>query len=304
MKSIKINSVSELHNLLGLEKPHHPLITIINFENIVSIKKSDDNNKIRLINNLYSITLKKNLKGKIKYGQGSYDFDEGVLGMMSPGQVISGTRGGTEKYDGWWLLFHPDFIQSYALTKTIKSYGYFSYSVNEALLLSGKEQLILENIFANISEEYRTSIDDYSQDLMVSQLELLLNYINRYYGRQFLTRKTSSKSIIERFETAVAEYFVDENLNKNELPSVYFFSEQLNISPHYLTDLLKKWTGKSAQQHIHEILIEKAKEILVTTDSTASEIAYTFGFVHPQAFYKLFKAKTGMTPLSFRKRFN
>jgi AraC family transcriptional activator of pobA len=302
--NITINTISELHRMLGLEKPHNPLITVINFEDVVPGEEIQGAGEMWVIINLYSISLKKNLSGKLKYGQGHYDFDEGVLGMMAPGQLIAGNGDKPELTEGWWLLFHADFIQPYPLTKTIKEYSYFSYAVNEALLLSAKEQEILEAIFENISNEYRSSIDSYSQNVMVSQLELLLNYVDRYYGRQFLTRQTNSKSLLLKFEDFVSEYFKSDVPEGKGLPSVQYFADLLNVSPHYLSDMLRKWTGRNAQQHIHESLIEKAKETLITTELSVSEIAYWFGFGHPQSFYKLFKAKTGMTPLSFRQKFN
>jgi AraC family transcriptional activator of pobA len=302
--NITINTISELHRTLGLEKPHHPLITVINFDDVMPGEETLGRSEIRVIIKLYSISLKKNLHGKLKYGQGHYDFDEGVLGMMEPRQIIAGNPDKEEKTQGWWLLFHPDFIQPYPLTKTIKEYGYFSYAVNEALLLSAKEQEILEAIFESISKEYRTSIDSYSQAVMVAQLELLLNYVDRYYGRQFLTRQTNSKSLLLKFEDALNQYFTNGVPEKTGLPSVHYFADLLNVSPHYLSDMLRKWTDRSAQQHIHEKLIEKAKETLMTTELTVSEIAYRFGFGHPQSFYKFFKAKTGITPLNFRQKFN
>ena len=299
IEHIPINSVAELHRLMGLHKPLHPLITVIQFQDVPRVVQA---NSVSLVINLYGISLKKNLSGKLKYGQGYYDFDEGVLGMTAPGQVLASDSPGEFHAEGWWLLFHPDFIQGYPLANHIRKFGFFFYSVREALHLTEREELQMETILKNIVTEYETAIDLHSQDLMVSHLELLLNYANRYYARQFATRKIVNQPIVEKFEALLDAYFQSEK-SEQGLPAVTFFSEQIHTSPHYLSDLLRKYTGQSAQQHIHGKLIEMAKLKLSTTDLTVSEIAYQLGFGHPQSFIKLFKAKEKKTPLEFRQMF-
>lgn len=257
-----------------------------------------------IIYNFYSVCIKKNFTGKLKYGQNYYDFDEGVMTFFSPGQVISTVTPEDMAMNGWWLVIHPDFIQSYALAKNIKEYGYFTYAVNEALHLSDKEEAMMTMLIEQIEQEYRSTIDHYSQDVIVSQIELLLNYANRFYNRQFITRKNASHDLLTKLEDILSDYFDHEQVQEMGLPTVHYLAEKLNVSPTYLSDLLRKLTGQSAQQHIHNKLIDKAKEILTTTSLSVSEIAYQLGFEYPQSFNKLFKSKTNVSPLEFRQSFN
>ncbi|MCH6199530.1 helix-turn-helix transcriptional regulator [Aquiflexum sp. LQ15W] len=300
-KHIVINSISELHRLMNLSKPLHPLVSLINMDEVLPSKHSEP---VQFILNFYGISMKKNLKGKLKYGQRHYDFDEGVMAMTAPKQVLSVGDAENYKVSGWWLVFHPDFIQNYPLGKTIKEYGFFSYELNEALHLSDKEEKMIEGLFKNIEQEYQTSIDQFSQDVMVSHLDLLLNYCNRFYNRQFLTRKTASNDLLVNLDNMLTDYFGSEKVQEFGLPSVLYISEQLNVSPNYLSDLLRTLTGQNTQQHIHNKLIEKAKETLTSTNLSVSEIAYLLGFEHPQSFNKLFKSKTNQTPIAYRKSFN
>lgn len=298
VKPITVNSVSELHRLAGIEKPLHPMVSVISFS---GLKVPEHLIDIKAVLNLYSIFLKRKVTGKFKYGQSQYDFDEGILGMTSPGQLMSVQ----DQYEaeGWWLIFHPDFIQGYPLATSISKYSFFSYDVNEALHLSANEESLIESIFHNISKEYNTSIDVHSQDVMISQLELLLNYANRYYGRQFITRKHIVQSTVSRFEDLLSGYFDKDQFENDGLPAVQYFANLLNVSSHYLSDMLRKHTGQNTQQHIHNKLIEKAKEKLSTTDLSIGEIAYQLGFEHSQSFSKLFKSKTRLSPLEFRQSF-
>lgn len=298
---ITIHSISELHRLMGLSKPLHPLISLINMDEVHSSPHTDE---VHFLLNFYGISLKKNLTGKLKYGQHYYDFDEGVLAMTAPKQILSVSNGDDYTVSGWWLVFHSDFILNYPLGKAINDYGFFSYAVNEALHLSDKEEQMLESIFMNIEQEYKTSIDQYSQDVMISHLELLLNYCNRFYNRQFLTRKTGSNDLLVKMENLLSDYFKNNQLRESGLPTVQYFADKLNVSPNYLSDMLRTLTGQSTQQHIHNKLIDKAKEILTTTNLTVSEIAYQLGFEHSQSFSKLFKSKTNLTPIEFRASFN
>jgi AraC family transcriptional activator of pobA len=306
MKNIqprRIKTISEYHQLMGLPKPEHPLISVINFE---SIKHLPYDESISLVFNFYSISLKRNFNGKMKYGQQEYDFDEGILFFIAPGQVfgIEVEKGSALKHSGWMILVHPDFLWNTQLAKTIKQYEYFDYSVNEALFLSEKEEATIISIMQNIGQEYRSNIDKFSQSVMIAQLEVLLNYADRFYHRQFITRKITNHKILNRLEDILAAYFNSDDLIKKGLPTVQYIAEALNVSPNYLSGMLKTLTGQSTQQHIHDKLIEKAKEQLSTTDLSVSEIAYELGFEHPQSFSKLFKTKTNLSPLEFRQSFN
>ncbi|MFV5684341.1 helix-turn-helix domain-containing protein [Flavobacterium sp. GB2R13] len=296
-----INSISELHRLLELPKPKHPLVSVINLN---EIKCHFDESIKSFVYNFYSVCTKKDFKGKLKYGQNYYDFDEGIMTFFSPGQVISTVVDEDIALSGIWLVIHPDFIQNYALAKNIKDYGFFSYAVNEALHLSDKEEAMITDIMQNIDTEYCSIIDGFSQDVILSHIELLLNYSNRFYNRQFITRKNASNDLLSNLEKLLLDYFNGNKVQEFGLPTVLYISEQLNVSPNYLSDMLRSLTGQSTQQHIHDKLIEKAKEILTTTSLSVSEIAYQLGFEYPQSFSKLFKSKTNFSPLEFKNSFN
>jgi AraC family transcriptional activator of pobA len=295
------NSISELHRVLQLPKPHHPLVSVINLAEIACFSEDELQS---VVYNFYSICIKKGFEGKMKYGQNYYDFDEGIMTFFSPGQVVSAEIVACMKLNGWWLVVHPDFLRNYQVAKNIKSYGYFSYAVNEALHLSEKEEVMATSIVQNIAHEYQSVIDNYSQDVIISQIELLLNYCNRFYNRQFITRKNASNDLLVKLETLLTDYFNSDKVQAMGLPTVQYISQELNISPNYLSDMLRLLTGQSTQQHIHDKLIEKAKVILSTTSLSVSEIAYQLGFEYPQSFSKLFKNKTNASPLQFRHQFN
>lgn len=303
MQPQRIKTISQYHQVMGLPKPEHPLISVINFE---SIKHPPEHRQINLVFDFYSISLKRNFHAKIKYGQQKYDFDEGILFFISPGQVfgIEVEEGEELKHSGWMLLVHPDFLWNNSLAKTIKQYEYFDYSVNEALYLSEKEEATIIGIMQNIEQEYHSNIDKFSQDIIIAQLELLLVHAERFYHRQFITRKITNHKILNRLEELLNNYFNSMNISEKGLPTVQYIAEELNVSPNYLSGLLKVLTGQSTQQHIHNKLIEKAKEKLSTTDLSVSEIAYQLGFEHSQSFSKLFKTKTSLSPLEFRRSFN
>ena len=300
VKTIKtINSISELHRILSLSKPVHPLITLINHNETTTL---ESDNKEQLLLNFYNISIKRSFQGQMKYGKNYYDFDEGTMSFVAPNQVITVDEDQTRNKDGWSLLFHPDLIRNYALSKTIKTFGFFSYDVNEALHLSDEEEKIIESLVQNIQKEYQSRIDTFSQDVIVSNLELVLNYCNRFYNRQFVTRKMASNDDLAKFENVLNSYFDTDS--KLGLPSVTEIANQLNLSTSYLSDMLRTLTGQSTQQHIHNKLIERAKDVLITTNLSVAEIAYQLGFEHPQSFNKLFKKKTEMSPLEFRASFN
>jgi AraC family transcriptional regulator, transcriptional activator of pobA len=295
----QFNSISDLHRVLGLPKPLHPLISLVDNTEIAIDKEQLP---ASFLLNFYKISYKKGLRGKIRYGQNYYDFDEGGLVFTSPNQLLA-TTDDTE-YLGHTLLIHPDFIRNYPLGRNIKNFGFFSYSANEALHLSEKEKLIIINIFKNIDDELQSAIDDFSQDVIIAQIELLLNYSNRFYKRQFITRKAVSNDLLAKLEDLMSDYFNNETALMKGLPTVQYLAEQLNVSPRYLSDMLRSLTGQNAQQHIHNKLIEKAKEILTITNLSVAEVAYQLGFEHPQSFNKLFKSKTNLSPLEFRQSFN
>jgi AraC family transcriptional regulator, transcriptional activator of pobA len=302
---IRIKTISEFHQFRGLPKPEHPLISVIDYS---LIKHNVDIKELSWILDYYSISVKRTSNAKIKYGQQEYDFDEGVMFFMAPGQVFGVTIDPEKKertqHTGWILLIHPDFLWNTSLAKKIKQYEFFDYSVNEALFLSEKEENTIYGIIENIQQEYHSNIDTFSQNIIISQIETLLNYSERFYQRQFITRKISSHKILDSLEKLLTDYFNHEDLISKGLPSVQFVADQLNVSPSYLTGLLKVLTGQNTQQHIHEKLIEKAKEKLSTTQLSVSEIAYELGFEHPQSFNKLFKNKTNFSPSEFRQSFN
>ncbi len=299
----RIKTISQYHRYRDLPKPEHPLVSVLNFDTLNNLPA---NKPASLVLDFYSIALKRNFSAKLKYkyGQQEYDFDDGVLFFIAPGQVFSVEAQGDIKLSGWMLLIHPDFLWNTALAKKMKQYEYFSYSVHEALHLSEKEELIMTGIIENITQEYHSNIDKFSQDVIVAQLELLLTYSERFYQRQFITRNITNHKILNYLENILTEYFNDDNLTERGLPTVQHIAERLHVSPNYLTGLLKVLTGLTTQQHIHEKLIEKAKEKLSTTGLSVSEIAYELGFEHSQSFSKLFKAKTNLSPLEFRQSFN
>lgn len=296
-----IKSVSEYHSLLGIEKPKHPLISIINHEDIRDFNNEKLKNKTY---NFYTISRKINYDGTMKYGQHYYDFQEGAMVFHAPKQVIVSELADNVQLKGWTMLIHPDFLRTYPLDKKIEQYGFFSYAVNEALHLSDEESKIIESVMDTIRKEYISGIDVYSQDILISQIELLLNYCNRFYNRQFITRKAVNNDLLVRFEKLLMDYINNGHLQLKGIPSVQFFSNELNMSANYLSDMLRNLTGQSTQQHIQDKIIERAKYILTTTNLTVSEIAFELGFEYSQSFNKLFKNKTTLTPLEYRQSHN
>ncbi len=299
-KPYRIKTISQYHQAMGVPKPEHPLISVINLDLLEPVKEP-----ISLIFDFYSISIKRALNTKYKYGQQEYDFDEGVMFFIAPNQVFGVEVGeNATKPSGWILSIHPDFLWNTPLAKTIKQYEYFDYSANEALHLSEKEETMIINIFKFIEQEYHTNIDKFSQNVIITQIELLLNYSDRFYHRQFLTRKKSNHQILTRLEDLLTDCFNSEALLKNGIPTVQYIAETINVSPNYLSGLLKVLTGKSTQEHIQDKLIDKAKEKLSTTNLSMSEIAYQLGFEYPHTFGNLFKKKTNLSPLEFRQLFN
>jgi AraC family transcriptional regulator, transcriptional activator of pobA len=295
---LRISSISELHTLLQLPKPVHPLISLAD-NTPLTINAGAFERPFFL--DFYKISYKVSTTGRMGYGQGYYDFNEGGLIFTAPHQLIAVDNGA--EYQGYTLVFHPDLIRNYPLAANIKKYGFFSYDTNEALHLSEKEKNMIMGLFENINNELNTSIDEMSQDVLVSYLEVLLNYGNRFYKRQFITRKVVNNDVLAKIEHELEAYFTDEKSLINGLPTVEYLAGQVNLSPRYLSDMLRATTGQNAQQLIHEKLIEKAKEKLSSTSLSVSEIAYALGFEHSQSFSKLFKTKTHAAPLEFRQSF-
>ena len=294
---IVFKNISELMRWLGMPKPLHPLVALVNYDIKEIIR---DNAGRSFLIDFYKISFKMDFNGQIKYGQAYYDFEEGGLAFLAPNQLV--TMSGEETcYEGYTLYFHADLIRNYQLGKNIQQYGFFSYAVNEALFLSDKEKKVIASLFENIAAELDNNTDAFSQDVLVSQIELLLNYSNRFYNRQFLTRKATHHDLISQMDTYLADRFADQ---RGGIPTVLEVAKHLHVSVRYLTDMLKTLTGQSAQQHIHDRLIEKAKVILSTTRLTIAETAYQLGFEHPQSFNKLFKRYTNLSPNVFRKSFN
>ncbi|UPQ76061.1 helix-turn-helix domain-containing protein [Chryseobacterium nepalense] len=294
----KFHSLTEFHKMFGVPKPEHPLVSFIRLEDMtLPVEELSEN----LILDFYKIAYKDTI-GSAKYGQHHYDFGEGGLVFTAPGQLFEKPKNNKSK--GFLILLHPDFLLSYPLAKKIRQYGFFSYATDEALHVSEKEKETLFSVFKIIEEELNNRTDDVSQDVVVSQIELLLNYSSRYYKRQFITYKAVNDRLIDKFEKVLDVYFNTDEELQNGMPTVQDLADQLNVSANYLSDMLRSLTGFNTQQHIHNRFIETAKKILSTTDLSVSEIAYHMGFEYPQSFTRLFKSKTNQTPLEFRQSFN
>ncbi|RFM32575.1 helix-turn-helix domain-containing protein [Chitinophaga silvisoli] len=291
-----ISSINEVHRLLDLPGPKHPLISLFDTrDERINLSRLP----VSYVTTLYKISFIEKLGGKFRYGQGYYDFDEGSMVFTAPKQVM-GSMSMYQGNEGYSLIFHQDFLQGFPLAAKIRQYGFFSYSSNEALHLSEQERAIVSSIFKIIEEELNSRIDAFSQEVVIAQIELLLAYAKRFYKRQFLTRQAATSDLLQQFEAALNSYFQKEKPVDQGFPTVQYLADQLNYTPNYLSDLLRSLTGLSAQQHIHEQLIERSKELLATTTLTVSEVAYRLGFEHPQSFSRLFKTKTQLTPAQFK----
>lgn len=298
MKNIvyTVETIRQLHEIIGVEKPKHPLISVIDYSQ-VDVENAPKEGSFTC--SFYSINFKKHCS--FLYGRQHFDHEEGTLHCTAPGQIITyDKRKEKDSSEGLGLYFHPELIRKTALGSKINEYTFFSYNANEALHLSAQEKQTLLVLFEQINIEYNTNIDVFTQDLIVSNIELLLNYCERFYNRQFLTRTNQSKDVIIEFEKLILDSFRYENPKENHIPTVKFCADLLNLSPNYLSDLLKKETGKSAQEHIHIHLLEKSKTQLLNSNKSIKEIAYSLGFEYPQSFSRLFKKKTGISPSEFR----
>jgi AraC-like DNA-binding protein len=291
------NSLSQLHKAMGQAAPTHPLISIMNYGDALFEPKDFEQG---IILKFYKISFKTNFSGKLKYGQGYYDFEEGGMSFIAPGQLLK-MQDEEADYSGMTLHIHPDFLRSYPLDSGIKQYGFFSYSAAEALYLSEKEKAVILSIYRFIQDELNERIDKFSQDVIISQIEVLLNYANRFYDRQFFTRKAVNNDLLARLEQQLEDYFNEDSSLFRGLPAVNTMAENLNVTPRYLSDMLRNLVGLNTQQFIHEKVIEKAKEYLAKDGLTIAEIAYHLGFEHPQSFNKLFKSKTSLSPSDYKR---
>lgn len=291
---VKIRSVAQYNAMRGVAT-RHPLVTVIDLSNAQPVPAKSFNF------DLYAVGLKELNCGQLRYGRKHYDYQEGSLIFIAPGQVV-GVQPGLELFalKGWVLLFHPDLINGTPLGKHMQDYSFFSYDVNEALHLSDKEKSIVIDCFSKIGYELDQNIDKHSKRLISSNIELLLNYCIRFYDRQFITRDNANKGVLERFEHLLNDYFLSGKPQSEGLPSVAYCAEALHLSPNYFGDLIKKETGKTALEYIQSKVIDVAKERLFDRNKSASEIAYELGFKYPQHFTRLFKQKAGVTPNDYR----
>ena len=299
---IRIDTIGELHSALGLEKPKHPLVSVIPIDEKIQDYEYGENTYVF---GFYQIALKLGIKGEVHYGRNTYDFDDGSMVFTSPEQAMSfkvDELNMKEHYDGWVLVFHPDLIRRSQLGSEIAKYSYFTYEIHEALHLSEQERASLTELVDKIEQEYNQNIDRHTQKLIVNNIELILDYCVRYYDRQFYVRSNLNKDFVSRFENALREYFEQEKTLEHGLPKVKYFGEQLNMSSSYLSDLLKKETGSNAQQHIQTAIIEQVKTRLLNSDEQVSQIAYSLGFDYPQHLSKMFKTNIGMSPAEYRKK--
>ena len=300
-KLVRFISISESHQAFGLPAPQHPLISLVHFN-----RDNPFNTAMAPIYDVlsfYKITFITRNKGRLKYGRNYYDFDEGSMLFLAPNQLVGSTDYNSETYC-YILLIHPDFLLGHPIARKIKQYGYFSYASHEALHLSESERQTILSVFQIMELELNSRVDEFSQEVVIAQLELLLSYVNRFYRRQFITRKTANNDVLQKTESILDDYLNRQETLRQGLPTVQYLSEQLKISPGYLSDLLRSLIGQNAQQYISHKLIEKAKERLTGTNLTVAEIAYELGFEHPQSFSKMFRVRTGLSPVEFRGSYN
>jgi len=301
-QTIEIHKVSEMHQLGELPKPKHPLVSVIHNQDLKTVAGMQG---VKIINHLYTIVFKSsNVCSSFSYGRTSYDHEEGTLVFTAPGQVMEFENdiSGNDQIDpnGWSLVFHPDIFRKSSLSDKMSKYSFFHYDSNEALHLSDSERSSIEDLLKKIEKEYGQMLDRHSQHLIVSNIELFLDYCLRFYDRQFFSRVNVNSDTISKFERFLINYYETDQASLGGVPSVEFCAKQLNLSPNYLSDLLKRETGKTTLEHIHFFLIEKAKSSLLNSSDTISGIAYSLGFEYPQHFSNLFKSKTGFSPREYR----
>tara|TARA_B100001939_G_scaffold189362_1_gene163020 strand:+ start:1541 stop:2449 length:909 start_codon:yes stop_codon:yes gene_type:complete len=295
---IRIQSINDVHRIFELEKPKHPLVSVIQIDDRIT---NFDYGDAKYIFEFYQINLKQGFSGSMNYGRNSYDFDEGTLTFIKPNQIIQiENQDEIKGSSGWTLLFHPDLIRKSELGKTIEDYSFFNYDLNEALHLSENEKNSITDLVMKIQEEYNQNIDKHSQELIIANIEMLLKYSKRFYDRQFFTRTNLNQDLLSEFNTVVRTYYNSENPIESGVLTVKECARQLNLSVNYLGDLIKSETGRSAKDQINDYVIEKAKNQLLGSKESISQIAYSLGFEYPQGFNKLFKAKVGISPGEYR----
>jgi len=303
---IRIKTISEFHRFRQLPPPEHPLVSVTEID---IVKRTVEPQSVTWCYDFFAIALKKvSFSRSINfiYGQQPYDFNEGVLSFVTPNQLLSLSVDVKQEttQSGWLLLIHPDFLWNTTLARSIRKYDFWDYSVHESLFLSASEKAIIIQVFQTIQREYHANLDRFSKQIIISQIETLLTYADRFYHRQFMTREKTSHQLLEKLETILEDYFNSDQLGIKGLPTVQWVAESLHVSSNYLRGSLKVLTGQNTQQLIHDKLIEKAKVKLSVTELSISEIAYELGFEHPQSFTKLFKSKTNLSPLAYRQSFN
>lgn len=301
----RFHTISAFHDFVQLPKPQHPLLSVVDVGTVPPPPPGREPESMVL--DFYIISVKRTRNVQVKYGQHPFDFNEGVLSFIAPGQVFSvavADENHAAEQSGWVVYLHPDFLWNTPLAKTINQHDFWDYSLKEALFLSAKEEAAMLSLILAIQQEYASTIDQFSKPIIVSHLESLLQYADRFYNRQFITREKANHEVLERLEILLHAHFNSPDLPERGLPTVQYVADQLHLSPKYLSNLLRVLTGQNTQQHIHAALIAKAKEKLSTTTLTVSEIAYGLGFEHLQSFSKLFKTKTSLSPLEFRASFN
>ncbi|UWQ89572.1 helix-turn-helix transcriptional regulator [Rhodobacteraceae bacterium M382] len=296
-----VATISELHRNLELAKPLHPLVSLIRLD---ALDFGDYQDLVRFSYGFYTVSLKRGLRNKVHYGHHSYDFDEGVLALVKPHQVMAMQAHPDDNITGWMLVFHPDFLSGYPLSEKIGKYGFFSYEVDEALHLSDREEQLLLTLMQQLHDEYSDRIDTFSQDVMISQLDLLLSHVNRFYNRQFLTRTKSNADVLSQLDAFLDEYFDGGKAYSEGFPAVSRLAKNLSVSPSYLNDMLTSLTGSSARDYIQRSVVQKAKLSLSLTTKSVSEIGYELGFQHSQSFNKFFKKQTNLSPGEYRKSIN
>ena len=303
----RFHTISEFHEFAGLPKPQHPLLSVVDLSASPPPPPAPGQAPESMVLDFYAFSVKRMHNVHIRYGQHPFDFNEGVLSFMAPGQVFSvavADEAHALERSGWVVNIHPDFLWHTPLATSIRQHDFWDYSLREALFLSAREEATILGIIQTIDQEYQATIDQFSKPIIIAQLEGLLRYADRYYHRQFITREKANHEVLERVETLLRTYFEGRDLAERGLPTVQYVADCLHLSPKYLSSLLRVLTGQNTQQHIHDALLAKAKAQLSTTGLTVSEIAYQLGFEHLQSFSKLFKTKTGLSPLEFRASFN
>lgn len=300
-----METIAAYHQLMGLPRPAHPLISLVRFEDMRR-RRSPGTLGCAIVNGFYCVALKYSVEATLRYGQQTVDFTGGVLLCMAPGQVIAvpGAQSMPLRHTGWLLMIHPDLLWNTPLAGRMAQYDFFGYHVSEALHLSEKEECLIVDNLQQIAREYAGPLDRFSNNVMAAHLELLLTYAERFYQRQFVTREKLHHDVLTRLEAQLDSAFTDEALTSWGIPTVARMAEALHLSPNYLSRLLTSLTGRTTQDFLHERMIRRAQEKLSTTTASVSEIAYTLGFQHPQSFTKLFKSKTNQSPLDFRRSFN